>query len=156
MIRIQPDDFNLQAELEQLQSRAPGAGAVVSFLGLVRDLDHGSRIDSLYLEHYPGMTESSIGAIVQEASSRWSVMDSTVIHRVGELRASEQIVMVAVASAHRKDAFEACEFIIDFLKTRSPIWKKERTEAGSSWVASRKSDFETAAGWGESPPKGGK
>ena len=151
VVRIQHEDFNLQAEVERLRAEAPGAGAVVTFLGLVRDLDGGSRIESLFLEHYPGMTESSIEAIVEEAGRRWDLMGSTVIHRVGRLEAAEQIVLVVVASSHRRDAFLACQFIMDFLKTRAPIWKKELTKEGENWVAWRDSDLDAAAGWESGP-----
>lgn len=155
VIRIQPEDFNLQAEVERLRADAPGLGAIVSFLGVVRDIDGGDRIESLFLEHYPGMTERSIEAIVEEAGRRWDLMGSRVIHRVGLLEAADQIVMVAVASSHRQDAFSACQFIMDFLKTRAPIWKKQRTKEGDRWIEWRNSDLEAVAGWDKPAGDGG-
>ena len=126
------------------------AGAVVSFTGLVRDLNQGEAVARMTLEHYPGMTEKALEEIVNEAISRCDLTDVAVIHRVGELRPSDQIVLVAVTSAHRGDAFAACEFIMDYLKTRAPFWKKERLKDGSSrWVEARSSDDEAAERWKE-------
>ena len=146
-IAVQASDFDLTTEVDAIRKNSK-IGAVASFVGLVRDV-------SMMLEHYPGMTESAIGKIVDEAKSRWQVMDCTVIHRYGELQPNEQIVLVAVASAHRRDAFAACEFIMDFLKTRAPFWKKERTAQGSRWVEARASDDAAAERWEDPTRKAG-
>ena len=138
-VSVQREDFDLGAEVRAI-SRSSKTGAVASFVGLVRDV-------RMTLEHYPGMTESSIRTIVDEAAGRWNVMDCTVIHRYGDLEPNDQIVLVAVASAHRGDAFAACEFIMDYLKTRAPFWKKEHHAAGASWVDARTSDDEAAERW---------
>ena len=135
MIRVQTEDFDPGLELEQLRREQPGqAGAIVSFTGLVRDLNDGSHIQQLTLEHYPGMTEKALAAIEQETQSRWSLTGTLIIHRVGPLQPNDRIVFVAAASAHRKEAFRACEHMIDTLKTRAPFWKKETTPAGDRWV----------------------
>jgi molybdopterin synthase catalytic subunit len=139
-ISIQEQDFDLTTEVDALRKSNPKVGAVASFIGQVRDV-------VMTLEHYPGMTERSIGKIVEEACSRWQVMDSTVIHRYGELQPTDQIVLVAVASAHRGDAFAACEFIMDYLKTQAPFWKKEQTADGPRWVEARASDDQAAERW---------
>ena len=144
---MQSEDFDAGAEIRALASAR--AGAIASFVGLVRDNNEGSEVGAMTLEHYPGMTEKSIMAIMQEAGARWSVLDCTVIHRVGTLRPADQIVLVAAASSHRSDAFAACEFIMDYLKTRAPFWKKERTPVGERWVEARASDDEAAARWGD-------
>src|SRR5512138_3236726 len=125
-VSVQKEDFELSAEVRAI-SRDPKVGAVASFVGLVREV-------RMTLEHYPGMTERAIRKIVDEAAKRWQVMDCTVIHRYGELEPNEQIVMVAVASAHRGDAFAACEFVMDYLKTQAPFWKKEERAGGAAWV----------------------
>ena len=138
-VSIQRDDFDLSTEVKAI-SRNTKTGAVASFIGLVRDV-------RMTLEHYPGMTETSIRKIVDEAAGRWNVMDCTVIHRYGDLEPNDQIVLVAVASAHRGDAFAACEFIMDYLKTQAPFWKKEHHAAGASWVEARTSDDEAADRW---------
>ena len=138
-VSVQREDFDLSAEVRAI-SGSSKTGAVASFVGLVRDV-------RMTLEHYPGMTESSIRRIVDEAAGRWNVMDCTVIHRYGELQPNDQIVLVAVASAHRGDAFAACEFIMDYLKTRAPFWKKEHHAAGASWVDARVSDDHAAERW---------
>ena len=138
-ISVQRQDFDAGAEIRAL-SRDPKVGAVASFVGVVREV-------AMTLEHYPGMTEREIGRIVEEAGTRWKVMDCTVIHRHGELKPTDQIVLVAVASAHRGDAFAACEFIMDYLKTRAPFWKKERTALGARWVEARASDDAAAERW---------
>ena len=138
-VSIQREDFDLGAEVRAI-SRNTKTGAVASFVGLVRDV-------RMTLEHYPGMTETSIRRIVDEAAGRWQVMDCTVIHRYGELEPNDQIVMVAVASAHRGDAFAACEFIMDYLKTQAPFWKKEQTAEGARWVEARESDDAAAERW---------
>jgi len=135
MIRVQTADFDPGLELEQLRRETPGqSGAMVSFTGLVRDLNAGEQVAQMTLEHYPGMTEKALAAIEQEAQSRWSLAGTVIIHRVGPLQPNDRIVFVAAASAHRKEAFRACEFMIDTLKTRAPFWKKETTPAGDRWV----------------------
>ena len=138
-LSVQREDFDLSREVKAL-SRETTVGAVASFVGLVREV-------KMTLEHYPGMTERAIAAIVEEARGRWNVMDCTVIHRYGELAPGEQIVLVAVASAHRGDAFAACEFIIDYLKTRATFWKKEHRPEGASWVEARAADDQKAEQW---------
>ncbi|HTM60235.1 MAG TPA: molybdenum cofactor biosynthesis protein MoaE [Burkholderiales bacterium] len=138
-VSIQQQDFDLGAETRAI-SKNPKIGAVASFVGLVRDV-------RMSLEHYPGMTESAIRKIVDEAASRWQVMDCTVIHRYGDLEPNDQIVMVAVASAHRGDAFQACEFIMDYLKTQAPFWKKEHRAGGATWVEAKVSDDDAAGRW---------
>ena len=146
-VAVQPQDFDLSTEVRAI-SRAPAVGAVASFVGVVRAVP-------MTLEHYPGMTESAIRKIVDEAAARWQVMDCTVIHRYGELKPSDQIVLVAVASAHRGDAFHACEFIMDYLKTRAPFWKKEHGAGGAQWVEARGSDESAAERWQDPAKKAG-
>jgi molybdopterin synthase catalytic subunit len=138
-ISVQREDFDLGSEVRNI-SKSTRIGAIASFVGVVREV-------AMSLEHYPGMTESSIRKIAEEAAARWKVMDCTVIHRYGDLKPNEQIVMVAVASAHRRDAFAACEFIMDYLKTQAPFWKKEQTPEGPRWVEARASDDEAAERW---------
>jgi molybdopterin synthase catalytic subunit len=142
-ISVQREDFDLGSEVKAL-GHDPKIGAVASFVGLVREV-------RMTLEHYPGMTESAMAKIVEEARGRWSVMDCTVIHRFGELQPGEQIVLVAVASAHRGDAFAACEFIMDYLKTRATFWKKEHRAGGTTWVEARTSDDQAAERWTRLP-----
>ena len=149
-IRVQTEDFNIAAELLALTGgNAPIAsiGAVVSFIGLVRDMNDGLGVATLTLEHYPAMSQSALAQIVAEAALRWRLLDCTVIHRVGELKPTDQVVLVMVASAHRGDAFQACEFIMDYLKTKAPFWKKERTSDGERWVDARLSDEMAASKW---------
>jgi len=146
-ISIQQEDFDIGHESDLMRQACPQAGAIVTFSGLVRDLEGDKQVQSLVLEHYPGMTETSLEKIVQEASERWPVIDTTVIHRVGELKAAEQIVFVAVASLHRQAAFSACEFIMDYLKTRAPFWKKCRDENGENWVEAKDSDEQASLRW---------
>ena len=146
MIRIQFEDFDVGEELERLRDN-PKVGALVSFSGVVRDLNEGRDVSQMRLEHYPGMTEKAIEEIVDEAKRRWDILDVTVIHRVGTLVPMDQIVFVAVASAHRSDAFDACEFIMDYLKTRAPFWKKEIRTDGAHWVDCRLSDAEAVRRW---------
>ena len=135
MIRVQTEDFDPGAELELLRANSTGkAGAVVSFTGLVRDFNAGDEISGLTLEHYPGMTEKSLARIEADAGKRWNLVSAVIIHRVGPLAPTDRIVFVAAASAHRKDAFRACEYMIDTLKTDAPFWKKEDTPAGERWV----------------------
>jgi molybdopterin synthase catalytic subunit len=138
-IAVQKEDFDLGLEIKAI-SGSSSVGAVASFVGLVRDVQ-------MTLEHYPGMTERAIARIVEEAKGRWQVMDCAVIHRYGELRPNDQIVMVAVASAHRGDAFAACEFIMDYLKTQAPFWKKEQGAEGAQWVEAKASDDQAAERW---------
>jgi len=146
-VRVQTEDFDITLEIAALRAGDPRVGAVAAFIGLVRDVNDASAVSTLTLEHYQGMTEKALSGIVDEAKSRWRVYDALVIHRVGELRPTDQIVLVIVTSAHRGDAFAACEFIMDYLKTRAPFWKKERTPAGERWVEARASDDEKAARW---------
>jgi molybdopterin synthase catalytic subunit len=147
-VRIQTEDFDLSTEIAALRAGRAGVGAVVSFVGTVRDINQGTGVSSLTLEHYPGMTEKSLQAIVAQATSRWQLDEVLVIHRVGPLQPLDQIVLVAVTSAHRGEAFEACEFVMDWLKTRAPFWKKEATPQGERWVDARESDDAAAARWG--------
>lgn len=144
---VQSEDFDTGAEIAALHRQQPAVGAVASFVGLVRDINEGDPVATLSLEHYPGMTEKAIRQIIDQAQQRWQVMDATVIHRIGDLMPTDQIVLVAVSSMHRGDAFAACEFIMDFLKTRAPFWKKEKTPDGDRWVDARQSDDAAAARW---------
>jgi molybdopterin synthase catalytic subunit len=146
-ISVQSEVFDLAAEVAALYRANPKVGAVASFLGLVRDINEGQGVNGMTLEHYPGMTEKALAQIVEEASARWKVLDVCVIHRVGPLLPTDPIVLVAVASGHRGDAFAACEFIMDFLKTRAPFWKKEATPEGEKWVDARESDEQAAQRW---------
>jgi molybdopterin synthase catalytic subunit len=146
-VRIQTEDFDVSAEIARLRKGNPGVGAVASFVGIVRDLNDGDRVASLTLEHYPGMTERAIGKIVAEARERWDIIDALVIHRVGTLQPLDQIVLVVVSSAHRGESFKACEFLMDYLKTRAPFWKKEQTPDGGRWVDARASDDAAAERW---------
>jgi molybdopterin synthase catalytic subunit len=146
-VRIQNDDFDIAREIAALRAGDARVGAVAAFVGLVRDINDAAAVSTLTLEHYPGMTEKALGEIVDEAKTRWSVYDALVIHRVGELKPTDQIVLVVVTGAHRGDAFSACEFIMDYLKTRAPFWKKEATPAGERWVEARASDDKKAARW---------
>lgn len=148
-IRVQPDAFDPAVELAALRAGNPEIGAVVSFLGLMRDFNEGEPVASMSLEHYPGMTERALAAIVAEARTRWDLEGVRIVHRVGMLRPEEPIVLVAVASRHRGEAFRACEFVIDWLKTRAPFWKKETTSTGERWVAHRAADTEAEARWGQ-------
>ena len=146
-ISVQAEDFDPGAECAAISRGRTDIGAVASFVGLVRDANEGAGISRLTLEHYPAMTGKALADIVEQARGRWDVMDATVIHRVGELRPGDNIVLVVVASAHRGDAFAACEFIMDFLKTRAPFWKKEETPGGRRWVDARESDDRAAEKW---------
>ena len=146
-VRIQTEDFDVSAEIAALRRGNPKIGALASFVGVVRDVNDGDSVAALKLEHYPGMTEKAIEAIVAEAKARWDIADVTVVHRVGELKPLDQIVLVVVAGGHRGDAFAACEFIMDYLKTRAPFWKKEQTPQGARWVEARSSDDEAAERW---------
>lgn len=146
-IRIQREDFDAGDIMAKLRAGDPRIGALATFIGLVRDLNEGQAVSAMTLEHYPGMTEKAVADIVAEAERRWDLLGVTVVHRVGELRPTDQIVLVAVASAHRHDALHACDFIMDFLKTRAPFWKKEATPEGGRWVDSRASDRHAADRW---------
>lgn len=146
-VRVQTEDFDLGAEVAALRAGNPKVGAVAAFVGLVRDLNDGSGVSTLTLEHYPGMTERALEEICAQARARWDLLDLLVIHRVGELAPTDQIVLVAVTSSHRGEAFAACAFVMDYLKTRAPFWKKERTPQGERWVEARSSDDEAAARW---------
>ena len=146
-VSVQTEDFDLGAECAALTHGRWDIGAVASFVGLVRDSNDGAGVARMTLEHYPGMTEKSLAEIVEQARGRWDVMDATVIHRVGELQPGDNIVLVIIASAHRGDAFAACEFIMDYLKTRAPFWKKEKTPEGERWVDARESDDVAAEKW---------
>ncbi len=145
-ISVQKADFDIGAEVRAIAANRK-IGAVASFIGLVRDVNEGALVGAMTLEHYPGMTEKALAAIVDEAKGRWEVLDCTVIHRYGELRPADQIVLVVVASGHRGDAFAACEFLMDYLKTRAPFWKKEQTPEGARWVEAKDSDDELAGRW---------
>jgi molybdopterin synthase catalytic subunit len=139
IIRIQAADFDIAAVNRELLAERSDVGAISSFIGLVRDLA-GDSLQQMTLEHYPGMTEKALQRIAEKAQARWQIADLAIIHRIGALKPADQIVMVSVLSAHRGDAFAACEFIMDYLKTDAPFWKKETSELGSKWVDSRKSD----------------
>jgi len=146
-IRVQTEVFDVSEVIDGLRAGNPAVGAIASFVGVVRDLNDGASVDTMTLEHYPGMTEKALQTIVADAEKRWDLIDVSVVHRVGELRPTDPIVLVAVASAHRGDAFQACEFIMDYLKTRAPFWKKEEDSQGTRWVASRSSDARAAGRW---------
>jgi len=146
-VRVQTEDFDVSAEMLALRKRNPKIGAVASFVGVVRDLNDGDSVSTLTLEHYPGMTEKSLEAIVQQAKERWDIYDALIVHRVGTMRPLDQIVLVIVTSAHRGESFEACEFLMDYLKTRAPFWKKEVTPEGERWVDARSSDDVAAKRW---------
>ena len=146
-VRVQTEDFDVTRELALLRGDNRAVGAVAAFIGTVRDVNDEASVTSMTLEHYPGMTEKALAMIVDEAKARWDIFDALVIHRVGALAPLDQIVLVGVTSAHRGEAFAACEFIVDYLKTRAPFWKKELTPAGPRWVEARVTDDEAAARW---------
>jgi molybdopterin synthase catalytic subunit len=146
IIRIQNEDFDITAVNRELLAERSDVGAIASFIGLVRDLK-GDPLQQMTLEHYPGMTEKALQGIAAKARQRWKIVDLAIIHRVGALRPSDQIVLVSVLSAHRADAFDACEFIMDYLKTDAPFWKKEVSKQGAKWVKSRKSDIFALKKW---------
>lgn len=148
-IRIQESDFDLSAEIAALRKGDPRVGAAVSFLGTVRDMNDGSQVKGMTLEHYPGMTEKALQEILDQAKARWDICQTLVIHRVGPLLPEDQIVLVAVTSAHRGEAFAACEFIMDYLKTAAPFWKKEDTPEGARWVDARVTDEVALSKWKE-------
>jgi molybdopterin synthase catalytic subunit len=150
-VRVQRDDFDLGAEIAALRRGRPEIGAVASFVGVARDRNDGRDVRRLSLEHYPGMTERALEAIVARAQARWPLADVLVIHRVGDLAPQDQIVLVAIAAAHRGPAFAACEFIIDYLKTEAPFWKKESSAGGTRWVEARDADEAARARWDDVP-----
>ncbi|HMK67888.1 MAG TPA: molybdenum cofactor biosynthesis protein MoaE [Stellaceae bacterium] len=147
MIRVQREDFDTGAEIERLSRGKHGVGGVVSFVGLVRDAAGGERVGAMTLEHYPGMTEKKLAEIEAEARRRWPLEDCLVVHRYGRLEPGERIVLVITASAHRQAAFEACEFLVDWLKTKAPFWKLEETQTGPRWVEARADDDKSAKRW---------
>ena len=151
-VSIQTQDFDVSAELAQLRAQDARVGAVCCFVGTVRDRNDGDSIATMELEHYPGMTEKSIAAMIDAALARFELYGVRVIHRVGLLQPLDQIVLVAVTSAHRGESFQACEFLMDYLKTQAPFWKKEQTPTGSRWVDARVSDDEAMAKWGIQAP----
>jgi molybdopterin synthase catalytic subunit len=146
-VRVQHEDFDAGVEIARLRAGNPKIGAVASFIGVVRDLNEGADVATMALEHYPGMTEKALEAIVEQAKARWDLYDVLVVHRVGELRPTDQIVLVVVTSAHRGEAFAACEFVMDYLKTQAPFWKKETTPSGTRWVDARDSDEAARERW---------
>ena len=148
-VRVQAEDFDIGKELAALRRGNAALGAIASFIGLVRDMNEGGSVSEMTLEHYPGMTEKALEAIVTDAKARWDIIEVLIVHRVGVLRPTDQIVLVVVAGAHRGEAFAACEFVMDYLKTRAPFWKKERTPAGSRWVEARESDDTAAERWSQ-------
>ena len=147
-VSIQTGDFNLADEVEALRRGDQRVGAVCTFTGTVRDRNDGLTVSSMELEHYPGMTEKAIEAMIDEAIARFDIFGARVVHRVGLLRPLDQVVMVAVTSAHRGESFQACEFLMDYLKTQAPFWKKEETPQGARWVDARVSDDAALAKWG--------
>ena len=147
-VAIQAEDFNLNEEIEKLRAQDKRIGAICTFTGTVRDRNDGLHISSMELEHYPGMTETAIEAMVDEAMVRFDIFGARVVHRIGLLQPLDQVVMVAVTSSHRGESFRACEFLMDYLKTQAPFWKKEQTPEGSRWVDARVSDDAALAKWG--------
>ncbi len=150
MIRIQQADFNIQDELDKFRQDCPKIGAICSFTGLVREFGDRTDLTGMFLEHYPGMTEKALQKIIDQAYERWPIEQVSVIHRVGELNLSDQIVFVGVSSAHREASFAACEFIMDYLKIDAPFWKKERTTSDENWVEEKSTDQQRAARWKDS------
>lgn len=146
-VRVQTQDFDVGRELDALTRGRRDVGALASFVGLVRDANDGQPIQGMTLEHYPGMTEKALEEVCAQADSRWNLIDMVVVHRVGALVPGDRIVLVGVASAHRGEAFAACEFIMDYLKTRAPFWKREDTPTGARWVEARASDDSAAERW---------
>jgi molybdopterin synthase catalytic subunit len=151
-VRIQQADFDVGAELAALRGANPKVGAIASFVGLARDVNEGREVLEMTLEHYPGMTERALEDIVDQARQRWDIIDALIVHRIGAIAPLEQIVLVAVASMHRHDAFEACRFLIDYLKTDAPFWKKESTPHGPQWVEARASDEQARETWRRREP----
>lgn len=153
-IRVRPEPFDPGAELNALHAANTGVGAVVGFAGYVRDFNDGRDVSGLFLEHFPGMTEKALAKIAEEAAQRWPLLTLEILHRIGRLEPGEPIVFVGVASAHRNAAFEACAFVMDYLKTRAPFWKKEDTPDGPRWVEGRASDAAAAERWDGGAAKG--
>ena len=147
-VSIQTADFDLSTEVALLRQQDKGVGAVCSFIGTVRDRNDGQSVSAMELEHYPGMTEKAIEAMIDEAFRRFQILGARVIHRVGPLKPLDQIVLVVVSSAHRGQSFQACEFLMDYLKTQAPFWKKEHTPEGARWVDARSADDEALKRWG--------
>jgi molybdopterin synthase catalytic subunit len=150
-VRVQAEPFDPSAEQDAMHRGQPQVGALVAFVGLMRDINENAKVRSMTLEHYPGMTERALGAIAAEADRRWQLEGVRIVHRVGRLEPQDPIVLVAVSSRHRGDAFRACEFIIDYLKTEAPFWKKEETADGDRWVDARSSDDAAKSRWGGAP-----
>lgn len=146
-VRVQREDFDVSAEIARLRAADPKIGAVAAFVGVARDVNDGAAVATLTLEHYPGMTERALEDICTEARRRWQVADVLVVHRYGDLRPTDQIVLVVVTGSHRGEAFAACQFVMDYLKTEAPFWKKERTPEGSRWVDARESDDRARERW---------
>lgn len=146
-VLVTEEDFSLDAEVSLIRAQSREIGAIATFIGLVRDINKETSVSSLYLEHYPGMTEKSLINILGQAETRWQLISSTVIHRIGRLNPSDQIVLVVIASQHRKDALNACDFVMDYLKTKAPFWKKEKTRQDENWLSTRDSDLEAAKTW---------
>ena len=147
MISLQHEDFDVGSEYKALTEKDTAAGAVVTFVGRVRDMNLSRNVIGLHLEHYPGMTESALQKIVDEAESRWEIVRCKIIHRIGDLHLGDNIVFVGVTSAHREDAFRAAEFLMDYLKTRAPFWKKELTSQGNIWIEAQAKDEQAAKKW---------
>lgn len=147
MVKVQTADFDVGQVLVDMRRHSPQIGAIASFVGLVRDMNDQQSVSTLTLEHYPAMTEKALQAIVDQAMQRWDIIDAVVIHRVGTLQPLDQIVLVAISSAHRQAAFSACEFVMDYLKTQAPFWKKEANSEGERWVEAKDSDTQAQARW---------
>lgn len=148
-VQIQHEDFDLNAEVAALRAASNNVGAIVSFVGLVRDMSPDGEVESIFLEYYPGMCEKQLGKIIAEATERWQLIGTRVIHRIGLLHPNEQIVLVAAAASHRGEAFKGCEFIIDYLKTAAPFWKKEIKPDGDVWLETKESDKQRMEHWRE-------
>ena len=146
-VRVQQEDFDAGAEIARLRADNPKIGAVASFIGIVRDLNEGAAVGSITLEHYPGMTDKALTSIAEQAKTRWNLFDLLIIHRIGTLAPTDQIVLVVTTSSHRGDAFAACQYVMDYLKTDAPFWKKEVTAEGARWVDARDSDETARARW---------
>ncbi len=146
-VKIQHEDFDLSAEMAALRASSNNVGAIVSFVGLVRDMSSDEKVESIYLEYYPGMCEKELDKIIAEATARWQLIGARVIHRIGRLNPNDQIVLVATAASHRGEAFKACEFIIDYLKTAAPFWKKELKPQGGEWLETRETDVQRMDHW---------
>jgi molybdopterin synthase catalytic subunit len=152
-ISIQENDFDLASEMAVLRGSSAKIGALVSFVGLVRDFSQNDPIENIFLEHYPGMTEKALEKMINEATQRWNLLGTRVIHRIGTLLPNDQIVLVATAAMHRGEAFSGCEFIIDYLKTAAPFWKKEQTAQGAQWLETRETDMQRSAHWNNKAAK---